>query len=156
MTTEREAELAHHAIFGRFRCWEGHVEPGFSVNFLGVKTRVAFVSPSSSPRGEFVQTRLPSFDEEYFEWIDILEAVNAAQNTFTMIELGAGYGRWLANAAAGLRQIGSIPLRLMGVEAEPTHFLWMKQHFLDNGLNLAEHGLLRAVVGGKTSEDTSS
>ena len=42
----------------------------------------------------------PSFNEEYFEWVDVLEAVVARAGMFTMLELGAGWGRWLANAAA--------------------------------------------------------
>ena len=37
----------------------------------------------------------PDFCEEYFEWIDVLESVLAADQQFVMIELGAGYGRWL-------------------------------------------------------------
>lgn len=46
-----------------------------------------------SPERRFVTTTLPAFDEEYFEWIDLLEAVTEATGEFTMIELGAGWGR---------------------------------------------------------------
>jgi hypothetical protein len=70
-----------------------------------------------------VQTEYPAFPEEYLEWIDLLEAVANAQGKFTMIELGAGYGRWLVNAAVTLRQRKpTIVPFLIGAEAEPTHF----------------------------------
>ena len=45
-----------------------------------------------------VETAYPAFDEEYFEWVDVLEAVVGADGPFTMIELGAGWGRWLMTA----------------------------------------------------------
>jgi hypothetical protein len=32
------------------------------------------------------------------------------------------------------------------VEAEPTHFQWMLQHFRDNGLDPADHDLIEAAV----------
>ena len=55
-----------------------------------------------------------------------------------MVELGAGWGRWLVDAWSVLKQIGKTDkgLLLVGVEAEPTHFEWMKQHFADNGLDV--------------------
>ena len=52
-----------------------------------------------------------------------------------MIELGAGYGRWLVRAATALQQVKDLPFQLIGVEAEPQHFKWLLQHFKDNGLN---------------------
>lgn len=68
----------------------------------------------------------PPFDEEYFEWIDLLEAVAAAKDRFTMLELGAGFGRWTARAAAAAKQ-RDLSYSLIAVEAEPTHFDWMRE-----------------------------
>jgi FkbM family methyltransferase len=99
--------------------------------------------PSQVP---FVGTRYPRFDEEYFEWIDLLEAVAAANGRFTMVELGAGWGRWLINAAAAARQCGVTEFSLVGVEAEPTHFHWMQQHFHDNDVDPEVHTLINAAV----------
>ena len=118
------------------------------VDFLGVKTRASFFSQMGPPelRGGFCTVPLPSFNEEYFEWVDLFESIASARGQFTMVELGAGYGRWLVRAAFASRWFGSIPCKLVGVEAEPTHFEWMKEHFADNGLNLANHRLVRAAV----------
>jgi FkbM family methyltransferase len=93
----------------------------------------------------YAETSYPSFDEEYFEWIDVLEAVVTADRRFTMVELGAGWGRWLINAAAAARQ-RELEICLVGVEAEPTHFDWMQQHFRDNAIDPHAHKLIEAAV----------
>ncbi|MGH9142942.1 MAG: FkbM family methyltransferase [Vicinamibacterales bacterium] len=90
----------------------------------------------------------PAFNEEYFEWIDLLEAVDAATNRFSMLELGAGWGRWSARAAAACRQ-RQLPCRLVAVEAEPTHFAWLLQNLDDNGVRLEDCRLVQAAVAGQ-------
>lgn len=143
----------HHPVFDRFQPWRGEVDGGWSVNFLGVRTRDEFtagmigVAPSER---RLVQTGLPAFDEEYLEWIDVLEAVVSREGPFTMVELGAGFGRWLMNAAAAARAIGRLPLHLVGVEAEPTHFGWMQQHFRDNNVDKKSLTLIEAPVAGQS------
>jgi len=94
----------------------------------------------------YFETSFPCFDEEYFEWIDLLEAVTGAEGEFTMIELGAGWGRWLVNAGVALRQYSGLPYQLVGVEAEPTHFRWMEQHVRTSGLDPQKVHLIEAAV----------
>ena len=65
-----------------------------------------------SPQG-VVEPDLPRFDEEYFEWVDVLESVLLTTERFTMIELGAGWGRWLARGAAAAER-RSVPFLLVG------------------------------------------
>jgi len=140
--------LPIHPIFDQFEPWSGEVDAGWTVNFLGVRTRDEFsvgMTGTISSERRHVQTHHPRFDEEYFEWIDLLEAVARAVGVFTMIELGAGWGRWLMNGAAAAARRG-IPVHLVGVEAEPTHFRWMKQHFKDNGVHGASLRLIDAAV----------
>ena len=143
-----------HPVFAYFERFHGLVPSGYHANFLGVKTRNGFAAGMVAalghqlPDGGYVRGDYPGFDEEYFEWIDLLEAVLAARGVFTMIELGAGYGRWLVNAAvaAAQRRAGDLRIKLVGVEAEPTHFAWLKQHFEDNGLDPAEHVLIEGAI----------
>ncbi len=149
----------HHPIFERFECWKGQVDAGFRVNFLGVKTReymartVKVYDPREDfSRNRFVLTTLPEFDEEYFQWVDLLEAASLGKDQFTMIELGAGYGRWLVNAAAALRCLNARPHKLIGLEAERTHFRWMKQHILDNGVDESSCELIECAI---SAEDGS-
>ncbi len=63
-----------------------------------------------------------------------------------MVELGAGYGKWLVRGAFVADHFGNSPCKLVGVEAEPTHFQWMQQHFTDNGLDPNGNELIQAAV----------
>ncbi len=94
-----------------------------------------------------VKPRPPSFDCEYFEWIDLLESISDARDEYTFIELGAGFGRWTATAfrAARLKKIRKI--RAVLVEAEPVHCEWIYTNMADNEIAQDEYQLLEAAVG---------
>ncbi len=146
-----EAQLVHHEIFSRFKRWNGYAPPECQVDFLGTVTRMSFVAgmaPAAPPDG-LLDVPYPPFDEEYFEWISLLEAVSTAREQFTMIEAGAGFGRWLVRAALAVRACGGLQCKLVGVEAEPTHFQWMKQHFTDNGIDPERHELVNAAISAR-------
>ena len=143
--------MTHHPVFDRFQPWSGEIDSGWNVNFLGVRARDEFTAGMTgavSSESRWVETDYPPFDEEYFEWIDVLEAVVVASGMFTMIELGAGYGRWLMNAAAAARECG-LAFYLIGVEAEPSHYQWMQQHFRDNSVDPQSLTLIEAAVAGE-------
>ena len=93
-----------------------------------------------------VQPGYPPQDEEYPEWIDLLESVVAARGSYTFVELGAGFARWSVRAAQALRQFSGLPFHLVAVEAEPLHFQWMGEHMRDNGIDPREHTLIHAAV----------
>jgi FkbM family methyltransferase len=125
----------HHPVFARFQAGGGPIP-----NWLGVRTRRSYFTDDLN----FVTLTPPApVDSEYFEWIDLLEAVVGAGPEFGMIELGAGYGRWIVNAAAAVTAFGRSRCRLVAVEAEPTHFKWLKQHCRDNDVQAR---LIRAAV----------
>jgi FkbM family methyltransferase len=141
-----------HPIFEQFSAYAGPVPEGCQTDYLGTNTRCEFVA-NTAPSPSEVQMGYPPIDEEYFEWVDILESVSRARDRYTMLELGAGYGRWAVRAATAARQRGIQHCHLVAVEAEPLHFKWLKQHLAINGLNSAEHTLVQAVVSeqpGKT------
>ena len=126
----------HHRVFSSFHRWSGRVPAGFDVDFLGSKYRTAyFTMYQPQPQERYAAPEHPSFDEEYFEWIDLLEAVASANGRFTMLELGAGFGRWTARAAAAATQ-RKLPYFLVAVEAEPTHFQWMIQNLQESLANV--------------------
>src|SRR5579862_6019779 len=146
-----------HPVFDRFKCWEGTVPEGLLINFLGATTLESLWSQLFSPLEQYpknraersVKTEYPEFNEEYFEWVDLLEAVASAEGQFVMLELGAGWGRWSANAIAALRQSNDIPYHLVLVEAEPSHFQWMIDHLRANRIDLGRCRLIEAAVAGK-------
>jgi FkbM family methyltransferase len=139
-----------HPVFESFRPWVAWVDPGWDVNFLGVRTRVAFFSLfeqlADYSRRRRVEALLPVPNEEYFECIALLQAVLEARGSFTMVELGSGWGRWIVNGVAALRAHGALPYHVVGVEAEPTHFRWMKQHLADNDVDPRRATLIEAAV----------
>jgi FkbM family methyltransferase len=141
-------ETPPHPALTRFTPWHGIPEAGCQVNFLGVQTSIEYFDGMDATPQVDVQTDYPPTDEEdIFEWIDLLESVTGSDTVFTMVELGAGWGRWLVNAAVALRRLDPArEILLVGVEAEPTHFRWLVQHLRDNGLEPARHRLVRAAV----------
>jgi|SRR5579883_279996 len=138
-----------HPIFEKFRPFEGVVQPGFTVDFAGVLIDERFFAPRGPFTYEnptFVRTgRPPCTGDGYFDLIAVFEAIDRACGQFVMMELGAGYGYWLSQGAAGARQRG-LPTQLIGVEAEPDHFRMMVQHLRNNGIPAAQHRLLHAAV----------
>jgi FkbM family methyltransferase len=110
---------------------------------LGVKMRPIYFTD-----------RQPTSAGDLFEWEVLARAVDCAERRFTMLELGAGFGRWTVFAAAALRRFRpGLRYRLVAAEAEPTHFRWLRQHTRDNGLHRwSRRGscrLLRAAVSGR-------
>ncbi|MCU0666038.1 MAG: hypothetical protein MUF05_02975 [Candidatus Omnitrophica bacterium] len=153
--------MQHHDIFRKFKPYSGYGRKGYAVNFLGVFTDVSHICPIGPELQKrhnvetderiWLETQYPDFQEEYFEWISLLESVVQAKQDFTAIELGAGIAPHLINAAAAIKKYhgDSFVFKLIGVEGEPTSYKWMRKHFIDNGINPDDHTLIEAVVSRK-------
>ncbi len=137
----------HHPVFAHFKPIYVKIPAGYGLDLLGTKVRCQFIAGLTTyPPGSKL-TPDPLIDEEYFEWIDLLESVVAATGSYTMIELGAGYGRWAVRAAFAMkRRHPQMPYRLIAVEAEPVVYRWMHMHFTDNGIDPAQHSLIHGAV----------
>ncbi len=140
----------HHPVFEAFQAFQGDPH-GAVVCALGSLTRPHFIGVEPPPPGP-VTAQWPEPSEEYFEWIDILEAVRAAGDRFTMLELGAGYGRWTSRAALAARSRGIVDLRLGLAEAEPEHAQWLRQHMADNGVTPDQYRLYPVAVAADDGE----
>lgn len=145
--------MTNHPVFEKFSPYSGKVPEGCQTDYMGTRTRCEFVA-DTAPSPSEVQMGCPPVDEEYFEWIDILESVARARDRYTMLELGSGYGRWAVRAASAVRQRGIRECRLVAVEAEPAHFTWLKQHFCDNGLDPAQHTLVHGARKRSSGQDS--
>jgi FkbM family methyltransferase len=111
----------------------GDVENDSWSDPLGVRVRTAFRDSWVDRGGE----RYPEPDPaELLEWLAIADALEGAGEGFCMLELGAGHAPWLVRAGVAWRhRRGASPLRLVGVEGEPTHAEFMRRHAADNGLD---------------------
>jgi FkbM family methyltransferase len=134
----------HHPAFDALAVYAGEAEPGFEIDFLGIRTRCEF---SAGPIITAMPVHTPvDPHEDYLEWIDLLESIMAARDRYTMMELGAGYGRWSVRAAAALGQLRGLPFHLVAVEGEPRHYRWLQQHMSENHIPPHARTLIQGVV----------
>ncbi len=123
-------------------------EPGFIVDFLGVRTRVTSLAGPQRLCEGVLDIPVPGdYHAEAIEYIGLLKSVVRAREQFVALELGAGWGPWLVAGAKAARRRGLDPIRLYGVEADPQHYEFMVRHFVDNDLDPAEQCLMQAAVG---------
>ncbi|HSK40878.1 MAG TPA: hypothetical protein VK943_14015, partial [Arenibaculum sp.] len=163
-----DTTAGHHPVFDRFERAAPFDDEHFHHNFMGAKVRHAYerrlaeIAPglgAAATEGVMSSGRSAQHDadpsyplrlsEDYFEWIDLLEAIDEARGRFVMIEVGAGYGRWIANAAASVRRRrAGAPLecRFTAVEASSSRFCWIAQHLRDNAIAPQDHRLLHAGI----------
>jgi FkbM family methyltransferase len=143
--------MQHHDVFSNFKPFRGEMPAHTAIDFLGANTRREFIAGlPTHPTPVLAEMAYPGVSEEYLEWIDLLESVVAARDSYTMIDLGAGFGRWSVRAAFALKQYNDkIPYRLIAAEAEPEVFKWMRMHFADNGIDASKHCLLHAAASDK-------
>lgn len=135
-----------HKIFTKFTLWEGRVPARFDATVYGSFVRRSFENKPDYEHDNIHVKDLPQNDEDIFELIDVLESIDSAKESFTMVELGAGYGRWSVIAAVVLRNHKNIPYKLIVVEPEHNHYQMIFEHFVDNGLNPKEHTIIEAAV----------
>lgn len=148
MSTEADAE-----VFAAFSPVESTASGLHVYDFLGTCTRVSFKKGwerHATPAGRPITPRLPPKNEHYLDWVALLRAVQRAKDAFRMAEFGAGWAPWLVRGAFAARQRADIArFELLGVEADPTHFAWMRQHFVDNGLDPEAHSILHGAVAAR-------
>lgn len=110
---------------------------GFYTDFSGVKTRLSYFPPIPGLHDQLVGD-LPFPDDgihaEAVEYLAAIKSVNAADDSFTAVELGAGYGPWLAFTAKAAQRKGISQIKLIAVEADPDRRALMQTHFSDNDL----------------------
>ncbi|HVJ52113.1 MAG TPA: FkbM family methyltransferase [Aliidongia sp.] len=151
--------IQHHRIFDKYNLTATFADQWFEYNFVGAKVRLEYDAPlpdgidfdfmtsgrSYTSKVDPTHPARPS--EDYFEWIDLLTAIDAATDRFVMVELGAGYGRWIANAVTAIRRHktkSNLPYFLVGVEANSDRFAWMKQNLIDNEIDVDKQRLIMA------------
>lgn len=145
------ATPGRHAVFDRFQGFAGEVAAGFTADWSGALTRDVFNAASPFPGGHLAPAA-PAPNEDYFEWIDVLQAVEAARGRFVMLELGAGYGRWSLRGYFAARQRGLSDIHLVIAEAEPQHAAWLRQNLEDNAVPPASVEVVEAAISGSHGE----
>ena len=111
--------------------------PGFYTDWSGVRTRLSYFGLPSGALDSSVGS-IPFPDDgvhaEAIEYLAAIKAVKAAKDTFTAVELGAGYGPWLTFSAKSAQKRGIKNIRLVAVEADLDRHALLRTHLADNAL----------------------
>lgn len=137
-------------VFSHFPSYEGITPGGYTKNFLGILTRGNFEVYSKEWTEVISKTRkeritYPDSSELILDWYPLLQSVIAAKEKFSMAAIGAGWGRWISAGAFAAKHL-SKDYFLIGVEAEPDHFRWMKEHMNDNNIDPKKYRLIPAAA----------
>lgn len=120
-------------------------------DIFGAITRVRYLDRNAQHLAGYRYRSVPRQSEGGLhgtsEWVGTLRSVLEARGSFTVMELGAGWGPWLVASQAAARQRGIAKIDLTGVEGSAEHYGFMLDNFRNNGLDPAEHHLHHAVVG---------
>lgn len=131
--------------------WRGAGEKGFLTDFLGVKTRCSYLPNAYASLSGIVDgppTEANAHFHSLSEWkATLLAVMEAKDNRFVIIELGAGWGPWIVSGASAARKLGIENIVMAGIEGSAEHFAFLRQHLLDNGFKPEDHILMHAVVG---------
>jgi hypothetical protein len=156
--------MADHPIFKQYDLEAERDEDGFNISIIGAKTPHEYEIPASptmwSSGRSACKSDIPHLpprnSEDYYEWIDLLEAIDAADGRFSMIEIGAGYGRWIVNgylAAARHKSGKKLDVKIAAVEVDHRHIGWIADHCRVNGVPYDENLILQAAVSDKFGFD---
>jgi hypothetical protein len=114
-------------------------DPSYVTNYLGVR-----VDPKVCPAilqgrgGEVEPTPIPgNWHADIAEFAAVLRSVELAKDTFTMAELGCGWGCWMNNAGTVAQRLG-LRVFLIGVEGDKGHIALAEESFATNGFSPEE------------------
>lgn len=110
-------------------------DPRYLTNWLGVRIDPKFFPEILTNRaGELEPIPLPAnWHADIAEWAAALRAVDLApKDSFTMIELGCGWGCWMNNAGAAARHSGR-RVHVIGVEGDEGHVQFASESLSTNG-----------------------
>lgn len=140
-------------------------DSGSYTNFLGITTDCRII-PSSSRLDGTIQPGIPNPDDgvyggaaEYGSVLTALESRIGKQTHYTAVELGAGWGPWIAAVGVVGKRVGFDSINLVGVEADANKCKIMDRHMYENGLLSGVRGgstiNTKIIHGAAWSEDTT-
>lgn len=121
--------------------------PKHLTNYLGVKVDPAFFPGILEGRqGEVEGMPAPNnWHADVAEFAAALHAVDLAKDTFTVVELGCGWGCWLNNTGVAARRAGK-KVFMVGIEGDEGHIEFARQSLPDNGFAESEYALYHGIA----------
>jgi FkbM family methyltransferase len=140
--------LDGQALRARFEQPQAPLRAGYLTDFLGLHTRVDFLGPNAPSEGRI--DSLPVAGDAHCspaEWIAGLRGVELAGEDFVCVELGAGWGAWMAILSRAARLLGAKRTFAIGCEADEQHCRMLREHLATNGLSPRDYRLFEGAVG---------
>lgn len=140
--------LDWRALRARFEQPHAPTRPGYVTDFLGLQTRADFLGAAARFEGRI--DGLPVAGDAHCspaEWIAGLRGVELAGEDFVAVELGAGWGAWMAILSRAARIRGAKRTLVIGCEADELHCRMMREHLAANGLAPRDYRLFEGAVG---------
>ncbi|MDL2285939.1 FkbM family methyltransferase [Desulfococcaceae bacterium OttesenSCG-928-F15] len=122
----------------------------YLTNFLGVLIDPKFFPTILADKaGHIEPIPIPAnWHTDIAELGAALRAVNLSHETFTMIELGCGWGCWMNNTGVAAKKIGK-KVHLVGVEADLDHIKFAQESLATNGFLNSEITLHHGIAASK-------
>lgn len=134
-------QLNPSEIVGRGDCF---------TNFLGLKTKASCFPRRPDMIGRIV-CGVPNPSDGVYgtssEYCAVLDAIESSDGkTFSMVELGAGWGPWVSAAGVICRTRGFKAVNLVAVEAAASKIAMLRDHFKLNGLDSYKPKVIEAAA----------
>ncbi|MEX3941242.1 class I SAM-dependent methyltransferase [Paraburkholderia sp. BR10937] len=145
--------FAYFASFDALACMRRHEvqdrkpTPGFQTNWLGVLVDPKIFSFLADQGGKLEQFPLPAnWHADIAEWASALHAVELSRpDSFTMIELGCGWGCWMNNMGVAAKRTGR-KVHVIGIEGDEGHVEFAREALARNGFSSDEYTLHRGIA----------
>jgi hypothetical protein len=121
--------------------------PGYLTNFLGVRINPKFFPEILQGReGEVEGIPIPAnWHADVAEWGAALRAVDLARDSFTVVELGSGWGCWINNTGVAARRAG-LDVHLVGIEGDAGHLRFAEEACATNAFPPQQVTLHRGIA----------
>jgi FkbM family methyltransferase len=124
--------------------------PNHRVNFFGVAVNVGRFFPDLKLDNIVEPPPIPgNWHADVAEFGAALRAVERAGNSFTMAELGCGWGCWMNITAVAARLAGKKPF-VIGVEGDEGHLEFAREALSTNGVSPLEYKLFHGIAAAKS------
>lgn len=141
-------EFDAEAVLDRFALTGQMPQPGLVLNFIGMRIRPAVYPVLLDKLAGKVEPRPAptNWHADIAEWAAALYSVERAQGSYRIVELGCGWGCWLANMGVAARSRG-LRVDLIGIEGDRNHLDNARETLALNGFSPADWRLVHGVAG---------
>ncbi len=122
----------------------------YLTNFLGVLIDTKFFPEILQGKaGQVEPIPIPAnWHADIAEWAAALRAVDLSGKSFTVIELGCGWGCWLNNTGIAARRSSREP-HLIGIEGDQGHIQFAREACATNGFTESQVTLYHGIASAK-------